>query len=244
MMTYYTRFIPLWVLPACLIIYGAVAALMRESAQAQPAGVDMNLVIAMDCSWSVNSAEYALQVGGVAAAFADPQVVAAITANPRGRISVVVIHWSTSGNQKIALPWFTIANADDALRFANAVASMQRQTANGGTSIAGALRFAQNTFTSAPTPADRYVIDVIADGENNNGDRIEFVRDAVVRLGTTINALAVANEVSYLHYYLRNRVIGGAGAFVEKAFDYRDFKRAFRKKLLREIKGNPVAMLR
>ena len=90
--------------------------------------------------------------------------------------------------------------------------------------------------------ADRRVIDVIADGENNDGNRVEDRRDAVVREGTTINALAVINEVSYLHHYLRNRVIGGPGAFVERAKDYFDFERAFKKKLLREIKGNLVTL--
>ncbi len=229
------------VLFACLI---GVPALFQPIAAQANNRADLNLVIAMDCSWSVNSAEFALQAGGVAAAFSDPAVVSAIMANPRGRISVMVIHWSTSGTQRVALPWTAITNASDALRFAAMAASMQRQTAKGGTSIAGALKFSQNAFPAAPYPADRYVIDVIADGENNNGDRIEFVRDAIVRQGTTINALAVVNEVGYLHHYLRNRVIGGQGAFVEKALNYSDFKRAFRKKLLREIKGDPVVLLR
>ena len=201
---------------------------------------DLNLVIAMDCSWSVNSGEYALQAGGVAAAFSDPEIIKAIQANIRRNISVLVVHWSTAGNQKIAIPWTIISTTSDAIGFAGKVASMERLTANGGTSIAGALRFGQNAFRRAPLPADRYVIDVIADGENNNGDRIEGVRDQVIGRGTTINALAVVNEVSYLHFYLRNRVIGGPGAFVERAQDYVDFKRAFKKKLLREIKGDLI----
>lgn len=206
-------------------------------AAAQKGRADVNLVIAMDCSWSVNNGEYALQAGGIAAAFSDPQIINAIKSGPRGRISVMVVHWSTSGTQRVALPWTVIETQRDAIAFAGKAASMSRQTLDGGTSISGALKFGQSAFDSAPTRADRLIIDVIADGENNDGSRVEGVRDALVRLGTTINALAVVNEVSYLHYYLRNRVIGGPGAFVERAADYSDFKRAIKKKLLREIKG-------
>ncbi len=201
---------------------------------------DLNLVIAMDCSWSVNSGEYALQAAGISAAFADPQIIAAIAQGYHGRISVMVIHWSTFGTQKVAIPWTSLESASDAIRFANRAAAMQRQTVSGGTSISGALQFAQNSFKAASLAADRHVIDIIADGENNDGNRVETMRDAIVRTGTTINGLAVVNEVSYLHHYLRNRVIGGAGAFVEQADDYTDFQRAFRKKLLREIKGELV----
>jgi hypothetical protein len=217
-----------------------LAWLLPTISHAQSERADLSLVIAMDCSWSVNGSEYALQAGGLAAAFSDPEIVSAIADGHYGKISVLVIHWSTSETQNIAIPWSIIATPTDAIRFANRAARMGRQTVNGGTSISGALQFSQNAFVSAPLKADRLIIDVIADGENNDGNRVEDTRDQIVRLGTTINALAVVNEVGYLHYYLRNRVIGGAGAFVERADDYFDFKRAFKKKLLREIKGELV----
>jgi hypothetical protein len=214
--------------------------LLSTVSHAQTQRADLNLVIAMDCSWSVNASEFALQAGGIAAAFSDPQILSAIADGHHGRINVLVVQWSTSGTQQIAMPWTTIAMPGDAIRFANLAARMSRRTVNGGTSISGALQFSQNAFDSEPMRADRRVIDVIADGENNDGNRVEDMRDTVVKQGTTINALAVINEVSYLHFYLRNRVIGGPGAFVERAGDYFDFERAFKKKLLREIKGNLV----
>lgn len=226
-----------WVVAlACLLGSCLVATITA----AQTNRADLNLVIAMDCSWSVNGSEYALQAGGVASAFSDPEIISTIANGYHGKISVLVVHWSTSGTQKVAIPWTVIETPTDAIRFANKAAAMRRQTVNGGTSISGALEFGQAAFSSAPLRADRQVIDVIADGENNDGNRVENTRDAIIGQGTTINALAVINEVSYLHYYLRNRVIGGQGAFVEKAADYFDFKRAFRKKLLREIKGELV----
>ncbi len=211
--------------------------LVPHHAVAQTKRSDLNLVIAMDCSWSVNSGEYALQAGGIAATFSDPEILETIRAGFRGRISVMIVHWSTWGTQRIAVPWHVIETRADAIDYARKAALMERQTVQGGTSISGALRFSQNAFKTVPLFGDRQVIDVIADGENNDGNRVENIRDQIIGLGTTINALAVMNEVSYLHHYLRNRVIGGAGAFVEKALNYRDFQRAFKKKLLREIKG-------
>ena len=211
---------------------------------AQVARTDLNLVIAMDCSWSVNDREYSLQAGGIAAAFSDPEIIATIGQGYRGGISVMVVHWSTSGMQKIAIPWTMVTSPEDALYVARQAIGMRRLTGNGGTSISGALQFSQNAFSLAPTPGDRAIIDIIADGENNDGNRVEPVRNSLIRLGTTINALAVVNEVGYLHYYLRNRVIGGPGSFVERASDYSDFKRAFRKKLLREIKGEQFSQRR
>ena len=228
---------------ARLLAAFALVWLFAGACFAQTQRTDLNLVIAMDCSWSVDDTEFALQLGGVSAALSDPEVIASIKGNLRGRIAITIIHWSTSGIQKVALPWTVISGESDAVAVARATASLRRQTRHGGTSIAGALRFGQNLLLTAPFPADRYIIDVIADGENNNGDRIERVRDEIVAQGTTINALGIINVVGYLHHYLRNRVIGGSGAFVEKALDYQDFRRAFRKKLLREIRGEQITGL-
>lgn len=199
--------------------------------------VDLNLVVAVDCSWSVNEAEFKLQQGGLATAFSDPAVIEAIKSNPRGAISVSVIHWSTEKTQINVLKWTKIDSTQSALTFANQILETRRATAKGGTSISGALQASQSLLETAPFRADRHVIDIIADGENNTGRRVERARDDVILRGTVINALAVINEVSYLHHYLHNRVIGGPGAFVERADEYQDFARAFRKKLLREIKG-------
>ena len=95
-------------------------------------------------------------------------------------------------------------------------------------------------LASAPYRAERQVIDIAADGENNSGERVERVRDRTLDSGITINALAILNEVSYLNYYFQNRVIGGPGAFVQIAKDYNDFGRAIRRKLLREISGTGI----
>ena len=199
---------------------------------------DVNLVIALDSSWSVSGSEFALQLGGISTVFSEPQIIAAIGDGTRGQIGVTITQWSTKHSQKIAVPWTQIKSVEDAIRLANRVARLERLTVEGGTSISGALQHGQALLNTAPFRADRHIIDVVADGENNNGERVETARNALIRLGTTINGLAIVNERSWLHHYLRNRVIGGPGAFVERAADYQDFVHAFRRKLLREIKGD------
>lgn len=201
---------------------------------------DLNLVLALDCSWSVNPAEYTLQIGGLAKAFADTDVQTAIAQGKEGRIGVAIIQWSVDGSQPLVLPWMTVSTPSDALALASRIARLDRQTVDGGTSISAALERSYQLLRLAPFVSSRHVIDIVADGENNNGPRIEQVRDRLVAAGIVINALAVVNEVHWLHHYLRNRVIGGPSAFVEKADDYDDFARAMKKKLLREIRGDLI----
>ena len=62
-------------------------ALPQNIPQAQQApNVDLNLVLAIDCSYSVNVQEYALQMAGMAAAFIDPTIIKAIESGPYGAI--------------------------------------------------------------------------------------------------------------------------------------------------------------
>jgi len=220
-----------------LVLFGITICLilsLSPSGAQTPQRNDVNIVIAIDCSYSVNPAEFNLQIGGIAKALTDPEIISAI--------SEVVTHWSTFEKQEISIPWTRISNLQDALRAATRVAISKRLTLEGGTSISGALRHGQVALETAPIAADRHVINLIADGENNNGERVEGVRDWTIANGTTVNAVAILNERHWLHYYLRNRVIGGAGAFVEQAADYVDFAQAFRKKLLREINGDLITM--
>ena len=207
----------------------------------QTSNVDVNLVLAIDCSYSVNVQEYALQMAGMAAAFINPTIIKAIESGPYGAIGVTVVQWSHRDSQIIVVPWTRVSNAQDALILAAMIAGTKRQTSKGATSISAMLSFAQRQLDVSPFQATRNVIDVVADGENNDGERVEFVRDRVTARGTTINSLAIQNEVSYLYYYMRNRVIGGNFAFVEKAASYGDFARAIYRKLLREIQGVPVS---
>lgn len=208
------------------------------SAQTQ---TDLNLVIAFDCSFSVDAREFALQVNGTAEAFLDPQVLEAITSGRHGKISVSVVQWSSAASQVVTVPWTTISGKYDAIELVHAIRSQPRLTADGGTSISAALSYSNELLREAPTLSSRNVIDMAADGTNNTGPYVESARNAVVSDGVTINGLVILNDIRSLALYFESRVIGGAGAFVQVSHSYEDYAEAFRKKLLREIKGLPVS---
>ena len=223
-----------------LQIWLIVLILTVCSAKAQEQ-VDLNLVLAIDCSYSVDATEFDLQIHGTAAAFANPVIINAITSGKYGKIAVAVIQWSNTRNQIVTVPWTIVSSQIDAYKLAVAIKSQTRKTSEGATSISSAINKAASMLLAAPYKGDRMAIDIAADGENNAGERIEHVRDKTIRMGITINGLSILNEVSYLNYYFQNRVIGGKGAFVQIANSYSDFGEAIRKKLLREIFGNGIS---
>ena len=87
----------------------------------------------------------------------------------------------------------------------------------------------------------RRVIDVSADGGNNNGFRPEIARDDAVARGITVNGLTIINEVPYLDKYFQRRVTGGPGSFVIVANDYAAYRDAILRKLILEILGPTVS---
>lgn len=199
--------------------------------------VDLALVLAVDCSYSVSADEFAKQMIGLAQAFRSPELVAAIQSGPHGAISVALVQWSSSGGQIAAVPWTLLDGPAAARVLADRIETTPRLTREGGTSISHALEFSAALFGSNPFTGDRRVIDVSGDGRNNNGIKLRPVRDRIVAGGVTINGLVILNEDPTLDTYYESDVIGGAGSFVERAEDYDDYLRAIRRKLLREIEN-------
>lgn len=200
--------------------------------------VDLNLVLAIDCSQSVDDAEFALQIQGTARAVRSKEILQAIHAEPFGAVAVAVVQWSGENSQIVAIPWTVVRDGETAAALADEIADLPRLTSDGATSISALLEFATDLIARSPTPATRNVIDIAADGANNSGTRVDVARDLAISSGIVVNGLTILNEVQYLHYYFRNHVVGGNGAFVEIARDYTDFERAIAKKLLREIQGS------
>jgi predicted DsbA family dithiol-disulfide isomerase len=58
------------------------------AAQGTATPVDLELVLAIDASYSIDNAEFRLQMEGIAAAFRDPEIQAAIGSGPLGAIAV------------------------------------------------------------------------------------------------------------------------------------------------------------
>ena len=222
---------------ARVMVGGLVVLAAAFSAPAGARSVDIELVIAVDSSTSVDFDEFNLQVRGLAAAFRDPIVVAAIADGPYGAISITVFEWADPKSQILAVPWTVIDGSTTANAFARRVDGMTRRVSRGGTSIAGALAFASVLFQKNPYPGDRQVIDLTADGRNNQGPAVDQLRNLLVARGITINGMVILNDDAELDGYFEDRVIGGPDAFVEAAADYTDYAKAIRRKLIREIRG-------
>lgn len=219
----------------------ALALLLPQpKSGAQESAVDLALVLAVDCSFSVDSQEFRLQMEGLGRAFLRPEVKKAIRAGYQQRIAVIVMQWSDEGNQLVVLPWTVLAGDADADEVGNILKVMPRRLAEGGTSISTALAFGQALFATAPK-AERRVIDVSSDGRNNIGPPVDAARDRVVAAGITINALAILNEWPTLDVYFEQQVAGGEGHFVIPANNYEAYGEAIYRKLLKEITGPGIS---
>lgn len=219
----------------------ALAALQPSPvSHAQTYEVDLALVLAVDCSFSVDLGEFALQMKGLGEAFRHPDVKKAISLGNLQRIAVSVVQWSDESNQNVVLPWTIIASEDDSELLGERLAVMPRQLAEGGTSISSALLYSAALLTRAPK-APRRVIDVSSDGRNNVGVPVTPVRDRLVAQGITINALTILNEWPTLDVYFQNQVAGGQGYFVIPANDYQAYAEAIYRKLLKEITGPGIS---
>jgi Protein of unknown function (DUF1194) len=218
----------------------ALLAVAGPSARAQ-GQLDLALVLAVDCSYSVDAHEFELQMQGLAKAFLDPGVVEAIGVGKHGAIAVSIVQWSSAKSQVLVLPWTVVRDTASAAQVAETLLTAPRMTQDGGTSISAMIDVGAALLARMPLPAARHVIDISSDGRNNNGRDVRRARDAAVAQGVTINGLAILNEVPTLHFYFERWVIGGADAFVVKANDYDDYVNAIRRKLLREIGGDKFA---
>jgi hypothetical protein len=198
------------------------------------------LILAIDCSFSVDAREFQLQMEGLGRAFMSPEVKAAIAKGNRQRIAVTAIQWSDERNHMTIVPWTIIAGDADADEFGTIIAATPRRLAEGGTSISSALYFAEALFQTAPA-ADRQVIDVSSDGRNNIGPPVNLARDRIVRKGITINGLVILNEWPTLDKYFEANVVGGPANFVMPTADYVTYAEAILRKLVREITGPGIS---
>jgi hypothetical protein len=211
--------------------------------QAAPS-VDVELVIAVDVSYSMDLDELAVQREGYAQAIVSKEFLRALRGGPNGKISVTYFEWSASSDQKIIIPWRVIDGPETADAVANEI--MQTPVRRGSrTSISGAIQFAMPLFDQNPQRGFRRVIDMSGDGPNNNGVPVTPVRDEALAKGIVINGLPIMiKEPSYstmdidnLDWYYEDCVIGGPGSFVVTIKDRDKFKEAIRTKLLLEVAG-------
>jgi hypothetical protein len=220
----------------------AAAGLLPGLALAQTA-VDLELVIAVDVSLSMDLDEQRLQRDGYLAAFRDPEVHKSITSGPNGRIIVTYMEWAGPPTQQVVLPWTMIDSAQAARAFADRLEAVPISRAR-MTSISAALQYSGRLFESSGAKGIRRVIDVSGDGPNNAGAPVVPVRDELVAKGIVINGLPIMLKLAQgffdlaeLDLYYADCVIGGTGSFMIPIKERSEFQTATRRKLLLEIAG-------
>src|SRR3954464_1374608 len=208
------------------------------------ATVDVELVLAVDVSYSMDMDELAIQREGYAQAIVSKEFLQALKSGPTGKIAVTYFEWAASTDQKVIIPWRLIDGPETADAVAAEILKTPIRRAS-RTSISGAIHFAMPLFEENSYRGLRRVIDISGDGPNNNGPPVTLARDAALEKGIIINGLPImVKEPSYstmdidnLDYYYEDCVIGGPGSFVVTIKDRDKFKEAIRTKLLMEVAG-------
>ena len=203
--------------------------------------VDLALCLAVDVSASVSFDEFGLMMGGLAAAFREPDIAAATAAGPRGGVALALLFWSGAREQAVALDWGRLDGEVACEAFAAALDATPRLLAGSTTALGQGMAAGLALLARLPAEATRLVLDVSGDGASNQGRAPGAVRDVGVAAGVTINGLAILNEEPALLAHYQAEVIGGPGSFAMGCADYADFADAIRRKLWRELRGGLVA---
>jgi hypothetical protein len=225
---------------AALIAFGVCQAASAPATAGE--AVDLELVLAVDVSGSVDPEEARLQREGYLRALNDPGVIKAIEGAPLGRIAATYVEWAGVGHYKVVVDWRIIDGAASAKAFADALRQAPIERAH-RTSISDAILFSLPHFDANDFDGTRRIIDISGDGANNYGKIVSEARDIAVAAGVTINGLPILSGQANSFYpttpdldlYFRDCVIGGPGAFYVVANGFEDFARAVRRKLILEV---------
>ena len=206
--------------------------------------VDVELVLAVDVSYSMDPDEQALQREGYRAAITSAPFLNAIREGVNGRVAVTYVEWAGTHHHQVLVPWRLIEGPELADAF---VAELDRAPPMRAsrTSISGALLMGADLFKSSGYRGLRRIIDVSGDGVNNNGPPVHVARDEVLAQGIVINGLPIMlrrpnsawMDLAELDIYYEDCVIGGPGAFVIPVRSREQFRDAIRTKLVLEIAG-------
>jgi hypothetical protein len=223
---------------ASLAALALLAVLWQRETAVAAEPVDVQLVLAIDTSGSVNQRRFELQQQGYVAAFRDRRVLQAIEAGIARSIAVTMFQWTGPRLHVVVVPWMRIDDQASAEAAAAAMAAVPRQLFGGGTSISGAIDFSMTLFPDSPYAGARRIIDISGDGHNNAGRPVQNARDDAVAAGVTINGLPILTIEPDLDQHYQNAVVGGEGAFMVVVKTDTDFADAILKKLIAEIAMN------
>ena len=237
----------------CAVVFAAPALRSTPAdlpGKAEPGSipVDVELVLAVDISYSMDYEELALQRDGYMQALTSTPFLNALKGGMHGRIALTYLEWAGIAEQRIIMSWRLLDSEATAAAIAAEIGRTPHRRAF-RTSISGALQFSAPLFEGNGFNGLRKVIDVSGDGTNNQGPLVTTARDEVVAKGITINGLPImlkrpnpaTLDIPNLDIYYEDCVIGGPGAFVVPLREREKFAEAIRTKLVLEIAGRAPA---
>lgn len=239
-------------MPRVRVVLPVVAAFLAVLAAglgiASPAAaddiVDVELVLAVDVSYSMDLDELALQRDGYVGAVTSPEFLNALKLGPNGKVALAYVEWAGVEDQKLVVDWTEVGNEEEARAFAAAIRNAPLRRVY-RTSISGAMNFSAELIRNNRFKGLKRVIDISGDGTNNQGPLVDATRDEVVKQGITINGLPLMMkepagsmlDIGQLDVYYEDCVIGGPGAFVVPVRGMHEFATAIKTKLVLEIAG-------
>ncbi len=225
-------------------LVGSLAALAAPLPGHAATAVDLQLVLSVDVSRSIDEVEAELQRRGYVEALTNQRVIDAILSGENKRIALCYTEWAGTHYQVVVIDWAIIDGPGAARRFADKLVEAPRLSQS-WTAVGAAMAFAGQRFEASGFESKRRVIDISGDGRTNDGPPADLIRDKLVAQGIVINGLPVMmNRTNFgrppdtgLDKYYEDNVIGGPGSFMVSAESFEDFGRAVRSKLIREISG-------
>ena len=228
---------------AVLAFVLAVMALPGEACR-------LALALALDVSGSVDQVEYRMQMRGLADALDDDDVKSALFAIPDVPVALAVFEWSSSNYQRLVQDWLMLDSPGDLEALTARLRGWARAPAPEATGLGAAMIFGRDLLHRNPGCWNQ-TLDISGDGKNNDWPVPRDLKKQGQIAGLRINALVVARdvegngqvlplEIGELTAYFHAEIIQGPDAFVETALGFRDYTRAMKRKLLRELATRPV----
>jgi hypothetical protein len=226
--------------PSTNAVFAIAFALGAGSSMAFAQECGLALVLAMDASKSMNSADFELAFDGTAAALRNVEVQEAILAQTLP-VAMSAFEWSGQHHQRIVHDWSVLRSREDINDFATSLESHQRGGIGQRTGTGSALEFSYALLEKGPD-CTRKVVDVASDGYSTDGMTPGefYARDPAPEV--TVNVLVIGGKSRpYLWSYFNGEVLHGPGAFSLATNDYQDFARGILEKLLRELTSPRLA---
>jgi len=210
--------------------------------------VDLELVLLIDDSGSVDDTEFRYQIAGISAALRDSDVQNEIDSGSYAaykKIALIIIAFSGNAQQAKAMDW-TVVTKSNASTIATTVDNIWPDNSGtgatfsryeGSTAVGNGIQYAYQQFTGNGYTGTRKIIDVSGDGQDNDSNvDTDVAAAAAISAGVDlVNGLAIGNS-SLLTWYEEN-VIAGTGAFAVNVANYSSLASVFLSKLQAEAEN-------